>query len=89
MAMFGASLATCAGLLFYEKGIMCAAETLPSAPSIAKLGHGIQNLREASKEVTRREDKRIQNTMEGLSERLRNFTLHYSLSFSFKTKFGS
>ncbi|CAF2085074.1 unnamed protein product [Brassica napus] len=89
MAMFGASLATCAGLLFYEKGIICAAETLPSAPSIAKLGHGIQNLREASKEVTRREDKRIQNTMEGLSERLRNFTLHYSLSFSFKTKFGS
>ncbi|KAG2257548.1 hypothetical protein Bca52824_076842 [Brassica carinata] len=91
MAMFGASLATCAGLLFYEKGIMCAAETLPSAPSIAKLGHGIQNLREASKEVTRIEDKRTQNTMEGLSERLRNFefTLHYSLSFSFKTKFGS
>ncbi|CAN7059885.1 unnamed protein product [Brassica oleracea var. botrytis] len=89
MAMFGASLATCAGLLFYEKGIMCAAETLPSAPSIAKLGHGIRNLREASKEVTRREDKRTHNTMEGLSERLRNFTLHYSLSFSFKTKFGS
>ncbi|KAG2271730.1 hypothetical protein Bca52824_066285 [Brassica carinata] len=31
MAMFGASLATFAGLVFYEKGIMCAAETLPSA----------------------------------------------------------
>ncbi|CAH8306051.1 unnamed protein product [Eruca vesicaria subsp. sativa] len=89
MAMFGASLATCAGLLFYEKGIMCAAATLPSAHSIAKLGHGIKNLREVSEEVKRRENKRIQNTLEGLSERLRNFRLHYSLSFSFTTKFGS
>ncbi|XP_056862310.1 uncharacterized protein LOC130509995 [Raphanus sativus] len=90
VAMFGVSLATFAGLLYYEKGIMCAAETLPSAPSIAKLGRGIQNLREASQEVIRRENKRIPpKVMEGLSQRVRDFTLRYSLSFSFKTKFGS
>ncbi|KAL0711229.1 hypothetical protein Bca4012_018207 [Brassica carinata] len=58
-----------AGLVFYEKGIMCAAETLPSDPSIAKIkmGHGIQNLREASQEVTGRENKRIPRVMEGLN----------------------
>ncbi|KAJ4893832.1 Uncharacterized protein Rs2_20626 [Raphanus sativus] len=49
----------------FSSGIMCAAETLPSAHSIAKLGHWIQNLHEASMEVTRREKKRIPNTLEG------------------------
>ncbi|KAJ0264295.1 Plant invertase/pectin methylesterase inhibitor superfamily protein [Hirschfeldia incana] len=45
--------AALACLVFYEKGIMCAAETLPSAYSIAKLAHWIQNLLEASMEVSK------------------------------------
>ncbi|KAL0896470.1 hypothetical protein Bca101_080431 [Brassica carinata] len=47
LATIGASLSTCAGLLLYGDGIECAAVSLPSAPSIAKLGRGIQNLHEA------------------------------------------
>jgi hypothetical protein len=75
LAAFGASLATCAGLLVYEDGIECAAVSLPSAPSIAKLGRGIQNLHEASLEVRRTESNRIHNAIETLRERLKKFTL--------------
>uniref|UniRef100_A0A1J3JDI7 Transmembrane protein n=1 Tax=Noccaea caerulescens TaxID=107243 RepID=A0A1J3JDI7_NOCCA len=75
LATFGASLATCAGLLVYEEGIECAAMSLPSAPSIAKLGQGIQNLHEASLEVRRTESNRIHNAIETLRQRLKKFTL--------------
>ncbi|KAL1191157.1 hypothetical protein V5N11_014222 [Cardamine amara subsp. amara] len=71
LATFGASLATCAGLLVYGDGIECAAMSLPSAPSIANLGRGIQNLHEASLEVRRREGNRIQNAIESLRQRLK------------------
>ncbi|CAH9131490.1 unnamed protein product [Cuscuta epithymum] len=50
-ATFGCSVATCTGLIAYGDGIECAAESLPSAPSIASLGRGIQSLHEASKAV--------------------------------------
>ncbi|CAH8368835.1 unnamed protein product [Eruca vesicaria subsp. sativa] len=69
-----ASLATFSGLVYCEEGIECAAVTLPSASEIAKLGRGIQNLREASLEVTRRGNNRVHNAMEGLTQRLRNLT---------------
>ncbi|ESQ38944.1 hypothetical protein EUTSA_v10001801mg [Eutrema salsugineum] len=75
LATFGASLATCAGLLLYGDGIECAAVSLPSAPSIANLGRGIQNLHEASLEVRIREGNRIQNAIEALRQRLKKVTL--------------
>ncbi|KAG2241792.1 hypothetical protein Bca52824_096365 [Brassica carinata] len=55
--VFGASLVIYAGLHLFGDGIESAAVTLPSASSIAKLGRGIQNLREASLEVTRRKQQ--------------------------------
>ncbi|CAH8374059.1 unnamed protein product [Eruca vesicaria subsp. sativa] len=75
LATFGASLSTCAGLLLYGDGIECAAVSLPSAPSIAKLGRGIQNLHEASLEVRSRESNRIQNAIEALRQKLKKFRL--------------
>ncbi|CAH8356112.1 unnamed protein product [Eruca vesicaria subsp. sativa] len=80
LVVLGASLATFSGLVYCEEGIECAAVTLPSASEIAKLGRGIQNLREASLEVTRRGNNRVHNAMEGLTQRLRNLTVNY-LSF--------
>ncbi|KAL9844004.1 hypothetical protein AtNW77_Chr2g0265781 [Arabidopsis thaliana] len=71
LVTFGASLATCAGLFAYGDGIECAAMSLPSAPSIANLGRGIQNLHEASLEVRMREGNRIQNAIESLRQRLK------------------
>ncbi|KAF8087095.1 hypothetical protein N665_0600s0041 [Sinapis alba] len=75
LATFGASLSTCAGLLLYGDGIECAAVSLPSAPSIAKLGRGIQNLHEASIEVRSRESNKIQNAIEALRQKLKKFRL--------------
>ncbi|KAF3577169.1 hypothetical protein DY000_02028610 [Brassica cretica] len=77
MVVFGAGLASFAGLIYCEERIECAAVTLPSAPSIAKLGRGVQNLREASLEVTRRGNNGVHNAMQGLSQRVRNLTLNY------------
>ncbi|CAH8368838.1 unnamed protein product [Eruca vesicaria subsp. sativa] len=85
--VFGASLVIWWGSHVYGKGIEHAAVTLPSAPSIAKLGRGIQNLREASMEVTRRGNNRVQNTREGLlTQRL---SKNWTLNINFKTSFGS
>ena len=77
MVVFGAGLASFSGMIYCEERIECAAVTLPSAPSIAKLGRGVQNLREASLEVTRRGNNGVHNAMQGLSQRVRNLTLHY------------
>ncbi|KAJ0258432.1 hypothetical protein HA466_0072220 [Hirschfeldia incana] len=77
MAVFGAGLATFGGLLYCEERIECAAVNIPSAPSIAKLGRGIQNLREASLEVTRSGNDRVDKAVGGLSQRVRNLTLNY------------
>ncbi|XP_010524139.1 PREDICTED: uncharacterized protein LOC104802304 [Tarenaya hassleriana] len=71
LATFGASLATCTGLVVYGDGIECAAGSLPSAPSIANLGRGIQNLREASQVVRQIEGNKIQNSIESLMQRLK------------------
>ena len=76
LATFGASLSTCAGLL-----------SLPSAPSIAKLGWGIQNLHEASLEVRSRESNRIQNAIEALRQKLKKFRLQWRREFWLALKY--
>ncbi|PKI47444.1 hypothetical protein CRG98_032153 [Punica granatum] len=70
-ATFGCSFVTCAGLLVYGDGIECAAESLPSAPSIASLGRGIQSLHKASQAVRQTESGRIQKSIESLMYRLK------------------
>jgi len=42
----------------------CAIQSLPASPSIASLGRGIQNLREASKAVMQTEGTRVQKSIE-------------------------
>ncbi|XP_045821970.1 uncharacterized protein LOC123914847 [Trifolium pratense] len=68
---FAASVGTCTGLFLYGDGIECAIESLPSARSIASLGRGIQNLREASQTVMQTEGTRLQKSIESLVNRLR------------------
>ncbi|KAL3530349.1 hypothetical protein ACH5RR_009671 [Cinchona calisaya] len=70
-ATFGCSIATCAGLLKYGDGIECAVESVPSAPSIASLGRGIQNLHQASQAVRQSESSSIQKSIESLLHRFR------------------
>ncbi|KAF2567676.1 hypothetical protein F2Q68_00028325 [Brassica cretica] len=61
-------------LATFGASIECATVSLPSAPSIAKLGRGIQNLHEASLELSR-ESIRIQNAIEALRQKLKKFRL--------------
>ncbi|KAK4857378.1 hypothetical protein QYF36_027348 [Acer negundo] len=70
-ATFGCSVATCTGLLVYGDGIECVAESFPAAPSIAKLGRGIQSLRQSSQAVGQTDGTRIQKSIETLMYRLR------------------
>ncbi|KAB1213340.1 hypothetical protein CJ030_MR2G000726 [Morella rubra] len=70
-ATFGCSIATCTGLLVCGDRIECAAESLPSAPSIASLGRGIQSLHRASQVVIQTDGTRIQNSIEALMYRLK------------------
>ncbi|XP_004505652.1 uncharacterized protein [Cicer arietinum] len=70
-ATFAGSIGTCTGLLMYGDGIECAIESLPAAPSIACLGRGIQNLREASQEVMQTEGTKIQKSIDSLVNRVR------------------
>ncbi|TXG72873.1 hypothetical protein EZV62_001452 [Acer yangbiense] len=69
-ATFGCSVATCTGLLVYGDGIECVAESFPAAPSIAKLGRGIQSLRQSSQAVRQTDGTRIQKSIETLMYRL-------------------
>jgi len=69
-ATFAGSIGTCTGLLLYGDGIECAVESLPAAPSIASLGRGIQNLREASQAVMQTEGTRVQKSIESLVNRI-------------------
>jgi hypothetical protein len=70
-ATFAGSVGTCTGLFFYGKRIECAIESLPAARSIASLGRGIQNLREASQAVMQTEGTRVQKSIESLVNRIR------------------
>ncbi|KAK3204654.1 hypothetical protein Dsin_018700 [Dipteronia sinensis] len=70
-ATFGCSVATCTGLLVYGDGIECVAESFPAAPSIAKLGRGIQSLRQSSQAVRQTDGTRIQKSIETLMYRLK------------------
>lgn len=71
-ATFGCSIATCSGLLMYGDGIECVAESLPSAPSIASLGRGIQSLQLASQSVRQAESSRIKKSIDALMYRFKN-----------------
>jgi len=70
-ATFAGSIATCTGLILYEDRIECAIQSLPAAPSIASLGRGIQNLREASKVVMQTEGTRVQKSIESFVNSIR------------------
>lgn len=74
-ATFGCSVATCSGLLVYGDGIECAVESLPSAPSIASLGRGIESLHQASQAVEQIESSRIQKSIESLVNRFKKWKL--------------
>lgn len=65
-ATFACSIATCSSLLVYGDGIECAAESLPSAPSIASLGRGIQSLHQVSQSAIQADGTRIQKSVEAL-----------------------
>uniref|UniRef100_A0A803MYV8 Uncharacterized protein n=2 Tax=Chenopodium quinoa TaxID=63459 RepID=A0A803MYV8_CHEQI len=71
-ATFGFSVMSCAGLLVYGDGIECAAESFPAAPSIASLGHGIQNLQQVSQSIGNSCGKKIQKAIESLMYRFKN-----------------
>lgn len=75
LATFGFSMATCGGLLAFGDGIECAAESLPSAPSIASLGRGIQNLQEISESVRQSSRHKIQNATESLVYRFKKLKI--------------
>ncbi|KAK2381256.1 hypothetical protein QL285_068875 [Trifolium repens] len=70
-ATFAGSVGTCTGLFLYGDGIECAIESLPAARSIASLGRGIQNLREASQAVMQTDGARVQKLIESLVNRIR------------------
>ncbi|KAJ0089970.1 hypothetical protein Patl1_14704 [Pistacia atlantica] len=60
------STVTCTELLVYGDGIEFVAKSLPVAPSIPNLGHGIQYLHEASQKVKQTDGTRIQKSIESL-----------------------
>ncbi|KAL8029512.1 hypothetical protein ABFX02_14G229600 [Erythranthe guttata] len=72
---FGCSIATCSGLLVFEDGIECAAESLPSAPSIASLGRGVRSFYEASQVARQAERSRIQKSIEALLHKCKNLKI--------------
>ncbi|KAK9141329.1 hypothetical protein Scep_011010 [Stephania cephalantha] len=65
-ATFGCSIATCAGLLVYGDGIECAVESIPTAPTVASLGRGLQSLHQASQDVTQTDRSNIQEVIKSL-----------------------
>ncbi|WOG93025.1 hypothetical protein DCAR_0312304 [Daucus carota subsp. sativus] len=68
---FGGSVATCTGLIMCGDGIECAVESFPSAPSIACLGRGIQNLRQAAHTAAEAQSSKIQKSIDSLLYRFR------------------
>lgn len=66
---FGCSVVTCSGLLLYGDGIECAAESAPSAHSIASMGRGLRSLHEAS-EALSCGDEKMQDALKSLRTRL-------------------
>lgn len=70
-ATFGCSVAACTGLLAYGDGIECAVESLPSAPSMACLGRGIQSLHQASQALNQTDSNKIHCSMESVMSALK------------------
>lgn len=65
-ATFCCSVVTCGTLLSYGDRIESAAESFPSAPTIASWGRGIQSLHQASEEVGQANKVRLQETLQSL-----------------------
>ena len=63
---FGCGVAACSGLFVYGDRIECAVESVPTAPSIVSLGHGIRSLHQASQAVIQTDSNKIQQSMESL-----------------------
>ncbi|XP_076884885.1 uncharacterized protein LOC143534234 [Bidens hawaiensis] len=74
-ATFGCSVATCSGLLVFGDGIECVVESVPSAPSIACLGRGVESLQQASHAVEQSEISRVQKSIELLFDRFKKWKL--------------
>ncbi|KAK1383208.1 TraB domain-containing protein [Heracleum sosnowskyi] len=68
---FGGSVVTCTGLIMCGDGIECAVESFPSAPSIACLGRGIQNLRLAAHTAAEAQSSKIQKSIDSLLYRFK------------------
>lgn len=68
---FGCSVATCTGLIMCGDGIECAVESFPAAPSIASLGRGIQNLRQAAQTAGEAQSSKIQKSIDSLLYRFK------------------
>lgn len=68
---FGGSVATCTGLIMCGDGIECAVESFPAAPSIACLGRGIQNLRQAAHTAAEAQSSKIQKSIDSLLYRFK------------------
>ncbi|KAK9138898.1 hypothetical protein Sjap_009492 [Stephania japonica] len=72
---FGCSIATCAGLLVYGDGIECAVESIPTAPTVASLGRGLQSLHQASQDVGQTDRLNIQEVIKCLMSSLKKVKL--------------
>lgn len=68
---FGFSMSMCWGLLVYGDGIECAAESVPSVPSIASLGRGLESLRNTSMEVRQTSGSKIQEALQSFMHNLK------------------
>lgn len=59
----GASIAACVGILTFGDGIENAIEAIPEAPTIARLGRGVNSLCHASETLKQAEDSQYWETM--------------------------
>lgn len=66
---FCSSSATFGALFMYEENMVCGAESIPTASSIACLGHGIRNLHQASQEVKQANASTRNENMESIMYR--------------------
>ncbi|KAG9447947.1 hypothetical protein H6P81_014075 [Aristolochia fimbriata] len=75
-ALFGCSVASCSGLLYYGDGIECAAMSVPSAPTIACIGRGLQSLHEASQAVRTVDGEKVQQSIKSLMYKLKKMNFN-------------
>lgn len=73
---FGCSMAACAGLLAYGDGIECAAESIPSVPTITALGQGLLDLRQASEQARQSNGTKIRESLQSLAYNLKKMKVN-------------